>query len=60
MVAKGKFVLFPIAKGPVKLCGALIEIDETNGRALSIERVAQVYEPPRAAPAPAAEAPKAE
>jgi len=34
-------VVFPVAKGPVKLCGALIEIDETTGRALSIRRVAE-------------------
>jgi len=38
-------VLFPVAKGPVKLHGALIEIDETTGKALSIERVAEFYEP---------------
>lgn len=36
---------FPVAKGPVKLHGAMIEIDETTGRALSIERVAHLYEP---------------
>jgi metallophosphoesterase (TIGR00282 family) len=48
----GRPVLFPIARGPVKLCGALIEIDETDGRALSIERIAHLYEPP--APTPAA------
>ncbi len=38
-------VNFPVAKGPVKLCGALIEIDETTGRALSITRVAELFEP---------------
>jgi calcineurin-like phosphoesterase len=37
---------FPIARGPVKLNGALIEIDETSGRALKIDRVAQLYTPP--------------
>jgi len=57
----GRPILYPVARGPVKLCGALIEIDETNGRALSIERIAHVYEPPAPAPATAAiEAPKAE
>jgi 2',3'-cyclic-nucleotide 2'-phosphodiesterase len=57
----GRPVMFPIAKGPVKLCGALIEIDETNGRALSIERINHLYEPapPASASTPAA-APKAE
>jgi len=38
-------VLFPVAKGPVKLHGALIEIDETTGRAMKIERVAELYQP---------------
>ena len=32
---------FPVAKGPVKVQGALIEIDEATGRALRIERVAE-------------------
>ena len=48
----GRPILFPIAGGPVKLHGALVEIDETTGRALSITRVAE----PWAAPAlPAAQ-----
>ena len=38
-------VSFPVAKGPVKLHGALIEIDETTGRALSIDRVAELFAP---------------
>lgn len=45
-------VNFPVAKGPVKLHGALIEIDETTGRALRIERIALDYAP--AAPQQAA------
>jgi calcineurin-like phosphoesterase len=36
---------FPVAKGPVKLHGALIEIDEATGKAMSIKRVAELYEP---------------
>jgi 2',3'-cyclic-nucleotide 2'-phosphodiesterase len=44
---------FPVAKGPVKIHGALIEIDETTGRALKIERVAEFYEPAVPAPTPA-------
>jgi metallophosphoesterase (TIGR00282 family) len=61
----GMPVNFPVARGPVALCGALIEIDETTGRAASIQRVAEVYQPvekgsqerpPRVEqPAPAAE-----
>jgi metallophosphoesterase (TIGR00282 family) len=31
--------LFPVARGPVRLCGAVVSIDETTGRALSISRV---------------------
>jgi calcineurin-like phosphoesterase len=46
-------VNFPVARGPVHLCGALIEIDESTGRALSIQRINELYEPPqRPAPAP--------
>jgi hypothetical protein len=48
-------VNFPVARGPVALCGAVIEIDEATGRALSIQRVAEPYEPSQPAqPAPAA------
>jgi hypothetical protein len=36
-------ILFPIAKGPVKLQGAIVEIDEASGKALSIERVSKPY-----------------
>ncbi len=35
-------MVFPVARGPVKIHGALIEIDEITGRALKIERVAEV------------------
>jgi 2',3'-cyclic-nucleotide 2'-phosphodiesterase len=31
--------LFPVAKGEVRLCGALVSIDEITGRAVSITRV---------------------
>ena len=50
----GRPILFPIAGGPVGLRGALVEIDEKTGRALSITRVAERWEPP----APAADAAK--
>ena len=46
-------VNFPVAKGPVALCGAVVEIDEATGHALSIERVAELYQPAEK-PAPAA------
>lgn len=44
-------ILYPVARGPVKLCGAIIDIDEATGKALAIERVAHVYEPAQAEPA---------
>ena len=34
---------FPIARGPVKIHGALIEIDENTGKAISIKRIAEVH-----------------
>ncbi len=40
---------FPVAKGAVRLCGAVVTIDETTGRAVSISRVNELIE----APAPA-------
>jgi hypothetical protein len=30
---------YDVATGDVRLCGALVEIDETTGRATSIERI---------------------
>ena len=49
----GRPILFPIAGGPVKLHGALVEIDETTGRALAITRLAEPWVAP-ALPAAAA------
>src|SRR4051812_3591763 len=31
--------LFPVARGDVRLCGALVSIDETTGKAISMTRV---------------------
>lgn len=33
---------FPVAKGEVRLCGAIVRVDETVGRAVSISRVNEV------------------
>ena len=41
----GRPILYPVARGPVKLHGAVIEIDETTGRAHSIERFAELFAP---------------
>ena len=43
--------LFPVAKGEVRLCGAVVSIDEMTGRALRIARVNEVIEEAPAAPA---------
>ncbi|CAN5484907.1 TIGR00282 family metallophosphoesterase [soil metagenome] len=42
---------FPVARGDVRLCGAIVSIDETNGRALSIRRVNELARAP-VAPSP--------
>jgi hypothetical protein len=55
---KGRPVLYPVARGPVRMLGAIIEIDEQTGHALSIERFSQRYDPPEP-PAPAQPAPPA-
>jgi 2',3'-cyclic-nucleotide 2'-phosphodiesterase len=36
-------IQYPVAGGPVKLCGALIEIDEQTGKATRIERVSEFF-----------------
>jgi 2',3'-cyclic-nucleotide 2'-phosphodiesterase len=35
---------FPIAKGPVRLCGAIIDVDVETGRCLEIRRVSRLVE----------------
>ena len=42
---------FPVAKGDVRLCGAVVRIDETTGRAVSIERVNELIAAPESQPA---------
>ena len=43
--------LFPVAKGEVRLCGAVVSIDEATGRALSISRINDlISEPAPASP----------
>jgi hypothetical protein len=42
----GRPTTFPIARGPVRLCGAVVEIDETTGRALKITRVGEGWSAP--------------
>ncbi|HEV8184624.1 MAG TPA: TIGR00282 family metallophosphoesterase [Chthoniobacterales bacterium] len=42
---------FPVAKGDVRLCGAIVGIDENTGRAISIRRVNELIRAPALAPA---------
>ncbi|CAN5313232.1 2',3'-cyclic-nucleotide 2'-phosphodiesterase [soil metagenome] len=35
---------FPVAKGPVRICGVLVDIDVESGEARGIERVSQIVE----------------
>src|SRR2546425_8551933 len=46
--------LFPVAKGDVRLCGVVVSIDETSGRALEIRRINELIAdtPPPPEPAP--------
>ena len=37
---------FPVAKGPVELCGFLVDIDEATGRAVAARRIRERIEPP--------------
>jgi calcineurin-like phosphoesterase len=37
-------IKFPIARGLVQVCGALIEIDPETGKATSIERVEKIVD----------------
>jgi len=33
---------FPVAKGPVRLCGVMVDLDEETGKATAIERFSRV------------------
>ena len=48
---------FPVAKGDVRLCGVVVTVDETTGRALTIRRVNEVIAEPAPAPSRETEAP---
>jgi metallophosphoesterase (TIGR00282 family) len=37
---------FPIGRDPVRLCGVVVEVEPTSGRALSIERLQRVINEP--------------
>jgi calcineurin-like phosphoesterase len=45
---------FPVAKGDVRICGVVVSIDETTGRAVQIVRVNELIPEP-APPAKAAQ-----
>jgi 2',3'-cyclic-nucleotide 2'-phosphodiesterase len=42
-------VVFPVAQGIVKICGALVDVDESTGRATAIRRVQERMRPTTAA-----------
>jgi len=42
--------LFPVARGDVRLCGAVVSIDEATGRATSIKRINELI--PESPPPP--------
>jgi metallophosphoesterase (TIGR00282 family) len=51
-------IVYPVARGPIKLHGAIVDIDETTGLATHIERVADLFEEAveeEPTPAPAAQ-----
>jgi len=39
-------VKFAVAHGPVRICGAWVEVDVATGRALKIERVSELWQEP--------------
>ena len=42
---------FPIAKGPVRICGVILEVDAETGRCLAIRRLSLLTSDPPASPA---------
>ena len=42
----GRPVKFGVAHGPVRVCGAWVEVDTATGRALHIERVCEIWQEP--------------
>jgi metallophosphoesterase (TIGR00282 family) len=36
---------FPVAKGPVRLCGVIVDIEEESGRATAVRRVSELFTP---------------
>ncbi len=34
---------FPVAKGPVRLCGLIVDVDEGSGRALAVRRMTELF-----------------
>ena len=34
---------FPVAKGPVRICGVIVGVDEQSGKAMEVNRVSELY-----------------
>jgi metallophosphoesterase (TIGR00282 family) len=49
---------FPVARGLVRLCGVIVEVDESSGRATAVERVSELFDPAAPRPAPGESAPE--
>lgn len=43
----GRPVKFAVAHGPVRVCGAWVEVDTATGRTLHIERVCEIWQEPQ-------------
>ena len=37
---------FPVAKGPVRICGVIVEVDEGTGQAVEVKRIDELHTPP--------------
>ncbi|MFP6882588.1 MAG: TIGR00282 family metallophosphoesterase [Roseibacillus sp.] len=36
---------FPVAKGPVRLCGVIVDVDESTGLATGLRRISELFDP---------------
>ncbi|MED5419134.1 MAG: YmdB family metallophosphoesterase, partial [Verrucomicrobiota bacterium] len=36
---------FPVAKGPVRICGVIVGVDEDSGHAVELKRVDELFSP---------------
>ena len=41
---------FPVAKGPVRICGVIVGVDEESGKAMEVKRVDELHSGPNNGP----------